>query len=179
MSDLLTALTIIVSDVGGAAIGKAQMIDLDKSAEIRGVDTNQNGLRDDFERMLIKKVKNDKDRNMLYHMLSFMDKAVVFGNTKTVDDQDEAVEIFKSYELHLVFQCVPRAEKSIYTFIDKNFPNTNERKQAYAVFNTAFAKAKYRTKPQLKYNCNAFAESIPNYVANEFKENEQLTAEKK
>lgn len=174
VADLITAIAIVASDVGGAAVGKAMMIDLDKTAEIRGVDANENGIRDDFERMLIKKVKDDRQRNMLYHMVSYMDKAVVFGSTKTVDDKEEALEIFKSYDLGKVFQCVSRDEQSIYTFIDKNFPNTKERKHAYAVFNTAFAKTKYRSKTPLS-NCDVFAESLPDYVSTEFKEPVETT----
>lgn len=168
MFDLVAAVAIVASDLGGAAIGKAMMIDLDESAEIRGVDANNNGIRDDFERMLIKKVKDDKQRNMLYHMLSFMDKAIVFGNTKGEADQEEALELFKSYNLGKIFQCVSRSEKSLYTFIDKNYPNTKERKQAYASYNMTFSKTKFKSRTPLG-GCDEYAASIPDYVSTEFK----------
>jgi hypothetical protein len=168
MFDLITAVTIVASDLGGTAIGNAMMIDLDKSAEIRGVDENKNGLRDDFEKMLINKVKDDKERNMLYHMLTYMDKAIEFGSTKSVDQKEEALEIFKTYELNKVFQCVSRGGQSLYTFIDKKFPSTKERKKAYVTFNNAFAKNKYKVEKGM-VNCDVFYSGIPNYTETEFK----------
>ena len=170
MFDLIAA---IVVDVGGTALDKAAMIDLDKSAEIRGVDENKNDIRDDFERMLIKKVKEDNQRNLLYHLLRYMDEAVVSGSSMSVNDMDKALEIYKKYNLESVYQCLSRHDKSKYMYIEKNYSNNAERKQAYNNFNIAFSKNKYRAKVK-RVDCQLFMQTIPDYVSTEFKANQVI-----
>lgn len=167
MLDLLNeVVSIVAADAVGAATTKYWASQLDKSAIVRGVDENNNGVRDDFERLIGDKVKDPKQRNMLFHMLSYMDKNIEFGLTKAETDKEEALALFKEYDLVNVFQCLSRDNQTYYTFISNNYANTKERYKALTVYNKAFLKNKYRAKAG-KVDCDAFAASIPNYTVNE------------
>src|SRR5690606_13960811 len=97
--DFLTGIVMAVGAEIGTAVHEKNLVDWDKSAIVVGVDQNNNVLRDDFEKMLVNRVADDKTRNMLFHMLGYMNEAIVFGSTKTEKDTEEALQIFKKYEL--------------------------------------------------------------------------------
>lgn len=166
--DFLVAAAMAIGAEIGTAVHEKNLVDFDKTEQVMGVDVNANGLRDDFERMLIARVSDDKARNMLFHVLTYSQKAIEFGSTKTKEDAVEAAALADSYGVNRVFQCLNRQDQNMFNYVLNNMPNTEDRKVATNTFNAAFAKSKYKFK-NVRLKCDQFAASLPDYVSTEFK----------
>lgn len=167
--DFLVAAVMAIGAEIGTAVHEKNLVNFDKTELVMGIDENANGLRDDFERMLISRVADDKGRNMLYHVLTYSQKAIEFGSTKTADDTQDAVALAEAYGINNLFQCLSRQDQNMYTYVLNNMPNTDSRKVATNVYNAAIKKAKYKFK-NVRVNCDVLAASLPDYVSTEFKD---------
>lgn len=166
--DFLSAVLMTVLSDGATQVEAANIVDFDETETLVGVDSNENGLRDDFERMLRDKVKDEGARNILYHMLTYMQKSVDLGATKNAEDSAEVVAFFNEYKLNHIFQCLPRGEQAKYTYIDKKFANTPARKSAYQNYNNIL-RGKI-TFSKAKVNCEEYKATLPNYIVGELKD---------
>lgn len=162
--EFLVAAAMAIGAEIGTAVHEKNLVDFDKTELVMGIDENKNGLRDDFERMLIARVSDDKARNMLFHVQSYAEKAIEFGSTKTIEDTADAAALADQYAVNKVFKCLSRQDQNMFNYILKNVPNTQDRIVATNNFNAAFKKSKYKFKNE-KFDCDAFTAGLPDYVS--------------